>query len=950
MSSNLLDKAIKSVVPISAISSWRNFLGLDTDGDQLATEQQLFNAYALCPWIYRAVEIRQNAITNVPLGLYKIGGSDDLSANPSYDALMKQVSGLIGLFEASTNLYGASYAIIEKNQFGRNPTPRWLSPSTLQVFYDELAGIKYVHRQLQTISMDIQLDQLMYVWLPNYSSELGPGISPAQTTFRNANILINQDKYLDRYFESGAVRPTLLMYAGNVTGAEKNPRSNPELTLIQRIWNRLVKGLDASNVLPDNVTPHAVGDPAKDTTSKEIVEGQRESVATGFGIPHSIMMSNAANYATSQQDWYNLYDQTIVPAARRHIDAFNTQWLAPLGLELRVEPQRLEAYQYVQLQTATAINSLVEEPILDVNEGREMIGYEPREEKAPETTTKPILGYHIETGTVSKNEARGTLGFAPIDESQDQKLREIKSQLDLLIQAKNAGLDTNAVALYIGLDPSFIVKPEPAPAEPMQPANGQPAAPAEPEQTPEQAAVKSLQMQTHSGAMIALFVPMDIAQAIALPDGVPAAELHLTLAYLGKAAELSPETISKLNNAMAIMRGRGVLAGRISGLGLFNKIQNDGTQALYASFDSVELAEFREELLDILDTAGVALPAEHGFTPHITLGYVPAGSELPALALPELPVTFEALTLAIGGQYTTVALDRGQLKLIDLERWQRKAIKSVKRGKSASVAFESEHISADERAELDQLLSACVDVPSIKAAFGLAIKARLAPLTPEEQALADKIKAVFDKVKPSIVRSISNGVTQIDLTILEQLLLAELLPTMTNTTLAAMLALAAGVGVEFGIGDELGKIVDYANKYTVGRVAGMVESTRTFLQRAITMFVNSERGMTRENVEKLIAPVFGAERASTIAVTEITRAANQATLQYQEYLSTNYDMQLVRVWQTNNDELVCPICGPLNEQLESVWADKYPNGAPAHPNCRCSTQLTLLDEQGKARL
>ena len=944
--SNLFDKAIKSAIPISAISSWRNLLGLDTDSNKLATEQELFNIYALCPWIYRAVEIRQNAITNVPLGLYKIGGSDDLSSQPSYDTLMRQVSDLLGLFEASTCLYGASYAIIEKNQFGRNPTPRWLSPSTLQVFYDELTGIKYVHRQLQTISMNIELDQLLYVWLPNYSSELGPGIAPAQAAFRNAKILINQDKYLDRYFDNGAVRPTLLLYAGNVAGAEKNPRSNPELTLIQRIWNRLVKGSDLSNVLPDNITPHAVGDPAKDTTSKEIVENQRESVGTGFGIPHSIMMSNAANYATSQQDWYNLYDQTIVPAARRHIAAFNAMWLAPLGLELRIEPQRLEAYQYVQLQTATAINSLVEEPILDVNEGREMIGYEPRPEKEPEATRKDILGYHIETGVASKNEARADVGLPPVDETQDQKLRQVKSQLDLLIQAKAAGLDTNAVALYIGLDPSFIAKPEPmpAPTEPTQPAAGQP------EPTPEQAAVKALQMQTHSGAMIALFVPMDIAQAIALPDGVPAAELHLTLAYLGKAAELSPETIGKLNNALAIMRGRGVVQGRISGLGLFNKIQTDGTQALYASFDSPELVEFREELLDILETAGLELPEEHGFTPHITLGYVAAGSELPALALPELPVTFEALTLAIGGQYTTVALDRGQLKLIDLERWQRKAIKAVKRGKTASVAFESEHISADDRAELEQLLAVCADVPSVKAAFATALKARALPLTPEEQALADKIKAVFDKVKPSIVRSIANGTTQIDLTILEQLLLAELLPTMTNTTLAAMLSLASSIGVEFGVGDELAKIVDYANKYTVGRVKGMVETTRTFLQRAITMFVNSERGMTRENVEKLIAPVFGVERASTIAVTEITRASNQATLQYQEYLSTTYDMQLVRVWQTNNDELVCPICGALNEQLESVWSDKYPNGAPAHPNCRCSTTLTLLDENGKARL
>ena len=32
---------------------------------------------------------------------------------------------------------------------------------------------------------------------------------------------------------------------------------------------------------------------------------------------------------------------------------------------------------------------------------------------------------------------------------------------------------------------------------------------------------------------------------------------------------------------------------------------------------------------------------------------------------------------------------------------------------------------------------------------------------------------------------------------------------------------------------------------------------------------------------------------------------------------------------------VCPICGPLDRTLFKNYSDQYPDGPPAHPNCRC---------------
>lgn len=41
------------------------------------------------------------------------------------------------------------------------------------------------------------------------------------------------------------------------------------------------------------------------------------------------------------------------------------------------------------------------------------------------------------------------------------------------------------------------------------------------------------------------------------------------------------------------------------------------------------------------------------------------------------------------------------------------------------------------------------------------------------------------------------------------------------------------------------------------------------------------------------------------------------------------------IWNTSEDDKVCPICRPLNQKPSEEWAEEFPEGPPAHPNCRC---------------
>jgi len=85
-------------------------------------------------------------------------------------------------------------------------------------------------------------------------------------------------------------------------------------------------------------------------------------------------------------------------------------------------------------------------------------------------------------------------------------------------------------------------------------------------------------------------------------------------------------------------------------------------------------------------------------------------------------------------------------------------------------------------------------------------------------------------------------------------------------------------------------------------------------------------GRLREDLERYYSPV----RADMIAVTETTRAAVEGERAIVERLQKESGIAMVPVWQTANDERVCPICGPKHDK--PITDGQYP---PAHPRCRC---------------
>lgn len=154
---------------------------------------------------------------------------------------------------------------------------------------------------------------------------------------------------------------------------------------------------------------------------------------------------------------------------------------------------------------------------------------------------------------------------------------------------------------------------------------------------------------------------------------------------------------------------------------------------------------------------------------------------------------------------------------------------------------------------------------------------------------------------------------------------------------------AMTIGVQFDPAVINAAAADWARTYCYDLIKGLTDTTRGVVSRAIQQFVELP-GMTREQLEALLRPAFGDYRASMIAVTEVTRAYSAATRMYANLLEMEAGIVMHGVWQTRADEIAkkCPICGPLHGQPEEVWRDAFPDGPPAHVNCRCWTVLEYV--------
>lgn len=153
--------------------------------------------------------------------------------------------------------------------------------------------------------------------------------------------------------------------------------------------------------------------------------------------------------------------------------------------------------------------------------------------------------------------------------------------------------------------------------------------------------------------MVALLPDPDVAAQLAVDGGIDPADLHITLALpAGTHYDKAVEAVQRA------AEGHSQLHGHIGGLGIFPPSpSSDGAVPIWRAVDVPGLVELRQDILAALAAAEMPHRSEHGFTPHMTIGY-----DLPSAAPVEnVPASFFAVCVVRGsGERHHVRLTGGK--------------------------------------------------------------------------------------------------------------------------------------------------------------------------------------------------------------------------------------------------------------------------------------------------
>jgi HK97 family phage portal protein len=268
--------------------------------------------------------------------------------------------------------------------------------------------------------------------------------------------------------------------------------------------------------------------------------------------------------------------------------------------------------------------------------------------------------------------------------------------------------------------------------------------------------------------------------------------------------------------------------------------------------------------------------------------------------------------------------------------YQKKIERRIKSGRTPRCDFSTSLIDSDSIKSVSARLYDGISINEVIEIIS-DVKA-VDDLTDDERRLFDKIAPQLQKRGEVWARQIVQG-KQPDPSLRDVVA-----PAVTEELTRVMTNRIDRLGTQFSLPQDNadGVVLDWLADYMPQFNTGLDATTQNLLSKIIAQY-RTTPGMTIDNVIASLRPAFDKSRARAIAITEITRAASQATIEYQTYLASK-GLLYERIWNTDADELVCPICVPLNNKGEDVWIAEYPSGPPAHVRCRCDTTLRRVRE------
>ena len=344
--------------------------------------------YAHVAPLYRAVNLRADAISSVPYRLMRNGVEVEWPWK-------KNFSRLIASTERSLLVAGAAYWVrIVK---GRTLVGfEALNPTTVNYRYDPNLGTlenPYLGLSFnQVIGGKMYgpwtLEQIVYFRENSFTDDVGPGLAAAQVAMQNAQLSYNLDRFVSMFFEGGAQPVTVMNLPDSMDdaefrrmGTEINQRGSGVLNAFKWIFVR-AQELKVQKITPDINT----------LMMPELADRTLKQIAMTMGVPLTMLEASAANYATADSDRQSFWRETVIPRLPKLADVMNEQLLNPLNYSIEFMPEQLDVMQADEAQRAGSLLQLTQAGV-PLRAAMQILGYDgiadiilPGDLAAPELT------------------------------------------------------------------------------------------------------------------------------------------------------------------------------------------------------------------------------------------------------------------------------------------------------------------------------------------------------------------------------------------------------------------------------------------------------------------------------------------------------------------------------------------------------------------------------------
>jgi HK97 family phage portal protein len=378
-----------SMKAIEAIPGWYNVA--KKAGELYGT----IDAYEKVPMLYRAINLRSDALGTVPFVLERNDVPVDYPFVTPMDMLIQETERALLLTGNAFWLRLYRGRVLYGFQF--------LNPKSVTVEYKAeyqtadniLSGLRFSQNINGTIYGPWTIDQIVYWREPSIRDDVYGGVAPASVALQSAQLAYYLERFTSAFFEHGAQPAVIMSLDKSITP--------PEYERLKSDWRSRVENV--SNAFKTfffrgEVKTQILTFPLKDMELVPLQERVTTNITTTFGVPRTMLEASAANYATADSDRQSFWRETIVPRLAFYQRVLNQQVFAPLKYKMHFTPEVLDVFQNDEAARAGSLLQLVQAGV-PLSSAMKILGYDNIDEAIgmPPTITGPdVTGVNVDSG------------------------------------------------------------------------------------------------------------------------------------------------------------------------------------------------------------------------------------------------------------------------------------------------------------------------------------------------------------------------------------------------------------------------------------------------------------------------------------------------------------------------------------------------------------------------